>query len=279
MVDSNKSESIRELLFLMGYVAFVFIMLLYTSFVEGGALVDYIFQKNIFYTSLFAIGLIIIVTYILLKINNKSELLEGVNIHEPEESPLFNKIKSSYSIKNMTFGCIIIFSIIGLFGALTNTFFAQTPLEQQFTNTGKVLSSSYPGAPAETLFFLALFFTGIIVINAVVKRYNLPKETRISLIFVLILLLTAGWWGFHNLKYGDSDLNSLSVIIFGFGALLLTYVTGSIIPFLMWHDINNLTYKLNELFGDQRVILVTVIIIAVVIILWALTLRRKKIIK
>ncbi len=70
------------------------------------------------------------------------------------------------------------------------------------------------------------------------------------------------------MRYGTSELSMLVVIFFWGMMGLLIVLTGSIIPSLIFHDMNNLFYKLNMMFSSDKVIYATVAVLALLLVIF-----------
>ena len=161
---------------------------------------------------------------------------------------------------NLIMFSILIFSVLGLIGVFSNTFFAQIPqVEQQVTETGKVLLSIEPAASSENMFFFFLISLILSFVNFYTFKYK--WEIGVNYLFRLFLIpLIIGllWMGLHSVRYGSSDLALLGVFTFGFFGALLTLLFESLIVWWTWHILNNLFFKINE-FQSDDLVLITVI--------------------
>ena len=124
-------------------------------FAFGGVESSEYFGGVAFYYAYGLMGLAGVAAFYILG-KNKAKFGYAV-IHDPTEG-LFSKYKI-LSFWRWTFLGVIVWGIVGMFSFISNTFFWQIPaLQQQFTETGKLLSAIEPASTSETLFDLFLFF-------------------------------------------------------------------------------------------------------------------------
>ncbi len=253
---------LKGLLFLALYYTFSSIMKLVGLFSEGGATLNAEMVKNAFYSPLLLEAGFIILVFQIINFSGQNfetirKLLKGTQIHNPEDSII--KSKWLQSIPNMLFASIIFFSIIGIVGTQANLFFADTPIQQQITPIGKTLLGTYPGAGAETLIFFAILISGVVLNNMFQRRFKYGDAVWAGInIGILPILGAIGWRGLHLLRYGDSQLSTLATLAFGYFGSLITMVTGSVIPWLIYHDENNIFVILNKLFDNTIILWVTI---------------------
>lgn len=282
---SKLKETGKEFLYFLLYIGWVALMMLLGLTKEGGASLAEVLQKSLFYNSILPYGLVGITLLLILKFGFKQKkFMYGVNFHEPQESPLnsFSSRWKSFSNKYLTFrnvffGSLVTFILLGLIGAIRNQFYAATTIGQQITTTGKLILGVYPGSTAETLLFLFFIFLLVIINNLLQARLKYGNETRDIINLLLIpILIGILWTMVHLLRYGDSDLNLIIVFGFGFVNTLITIATGSIFPFLIFHDVNNFFVTFNSLFSDQTIGIWTGVILVFIVFLWIITGKRKR---
>lgn len=269
---SETKNSPKELIVYLGYSLLVGILWLTAFFVEGGATLEEELTKSAFYSPLFIWGFFGIFGLIILKlIFNDHPLFAGVNIHEPEEAVL-GRWSFFTNIWNIIWTSIVLFSIMGVIGVKSNLFFAQTPISQQITSTGKILLSAFPASGAETLFFLFLLFFLKIIINGLQMKFDFSDATKNVLTYFFIpVIISAGWILLHILRYGESQLSIISVALFGFTGAILTLLSGSVIVWLIAHDLNNVYFTMQKLFEADTIMFGTIIGIVLITIIGIVT--------
>lgn len=249
-------REVIDIVFLVVYVVLTIgVFSLFVGFGLGGFDKEEIFTKNNFYIPY---GIVFLIGVIALKVagiflhGEREAKYEGAVLHDPEQTPLgkFRVLKNPILL---ILGTLLLFTILGYFATVSQTFFNEIPrYEQQFTPAADVFFSVYPAAPSETLgaiFLIALFglFIGLLA-----KKYKLPF-IAVFIIFLLGSTIISTGYGYvnHIRRYGDSEIAMRNVLGFWAFGGFLTGLTGSVIPFLLLHDLNNFFYKLSEVFGSD----------------------------
>jgi len=258
---------VKTTLILLGFVIYgVFSTILLPMLVGlgplGGFEVRAILEKFWFYSGMsigFLLGIIAISIASFIIFKEKDKDINGIILHNPEKG-VFGFAKKYLTVFNMVFVSLILFGLLGIFSSTTQTFFSEIPeTQQQFTETADVMFSVFPASPSETfgLVFVVLLF--LFILGLYYKKKNIPKGSFliISIPIVLVVSLAYGWIN-HVMRYGQSELSMVVVLLFWGLMGLLIVLTGSIIPSLLLHDTNNLFYKLNILFSSDIVIYATV---------------------
>ena len=255
---------------------------------------DY-FINNIFYFIILTVSIIFFLVIKFREIiiygdenpitSNKNVLFANIIGHDERDSLLWNLgeyfRKRGYTKKNIfqflmnPLRLIMIFLvlgiIIGMLGAVTNTFLSKFPsVQQQFTETGKIISVAEPSAGSENIFFIWILLA--IPFNLIlwgVKKLRLP---RWAYWLFLILFIPAGgllWAGFHRIVYGALEEKLLSTFIFGSVGTFLTILFGSIFPFWLIHNPNNFFGGFKEVIGSNEVIVAyTIVALVILIVIW-----------
>jgi len=165
---------------------------------------------------------------------------------------------------------IIFFSILGFVGSISPQSSAYIfPLgagqvAQQTTPTGKLLFGFY-NAPAENVFLYIILFTAISFwLYFATHKLGLPFKVALGIAIIPIALFAAFIWReIHFLVSGSSEIRSFSNVLFGFNGAFLTILTGSVIPFEVYHITNNLFITSRTIFGSE----ITIVIFAALMIL------------
>lgn len=230
---------------------------------ESINLTKYTFYNStlgIVFTFILAIKIINIISYM-----NKWDFEIPFFLHDPEFSPARN-------FKVLTDLRTII--LISLFLSTLNTLSAisQTSLpefEQQVTETAKITFAIYPASPAETMTMVALLCILILMPNYYLwKKFKYPFAV-FCLINIVLFTIGGGMYGYalHTYRYGSSETAINSVIFFWSLSGLLTASTGSAIPAVVMHDVNNGILSAKTEFGNSAVAVFMGIFLLIVLIL------------
>lgn len=161
--------------------------------------------------------------------------------------------------------------IFGIFGFINFAFLGQQSytgtivLPQQFTPTSSLIYSTLLVPGAENLGAAALVVLSIVLLGYYARKKNFTPETYkvlLFLVFIIGFMLFAV--GNHLLRYSASDISLLTVAIFWGVGGLITFVTGSFIPFWMMHLTNNLFIDMGRLFSSD---IVTIYVLVGIILL------------
>lgn len=281
MVDKYVKGELLELAFLAVYVAFVLGALsLAIGFGFGGFELSEVLAKNNFYIPygiIFLVGIIALKVTGIFLFGKKDAKIEGSVVHDPEQSPIggFKVIKNPFLLAYLS---LIVFALLGWLAVRTQTFFSEIPkYEQQFTKGADLFFSIYPASPAETLGAIFLISITGLVLGYFLKKGKLGKMTFLFL-FIPIGSVVSMLYGIinHLARYGNSDIALINVAFFWFFGGLITTITGSMIPFLVMHDVNNFFYRLSKLFSSDIVTFITFTSIGILVVLFFIVLFRIK---
>lgn len=276
-MDKYTKSEWFEILALVIYVVFVVgVMSLMFGFGAGGFDRADIMQKNNFYIPygvIFLIGLIACKIIGMFIFTKAEEPVDGAMIHDPEQSPIgqWKLIKNPFLL---AFFCVILFGIIyymaSINSTVSNTFFIDIPkYEQQFTPAADLFFSVYPASPVETLGSLFLIAVLGLFLGYMVKKGKLGKLT-FWILFIPGGAIVSMLYGIinHMARYGSNAIATQSVAVFWFMSGLMTTMTGSIIPALILHDMNNFFYRFSQLFSSVIVSIVTFFTLGLMIFLF-----------
>ena len=132
---------------------------------------------------------------------------------------------------------------------------------QQITKTAEIVLNVEPSALAETL--MVGWFIGLLIgfFKFLVWKKNLPEWSYFFFSIVIIGVMGVLWLSYHNARYGSDEVASLFTLFFGMGGALLTVLTGSLLPWLAWHQTNNLFVIMGLVLSKEINIVVTAVII------------------
>lgn len=206
-------------------------------------------------------------------------------IFSPEEGwmgkikELKNTLRSPWKI---LFLSIILVSLFGMTGAMLNTSFVGIPtIEQQVTKTSEVIISVEPSSSSETSSELFVLFLALSFIFLIAKKYKLGKGFTILMsLFVAIPLRALFAVAIHLLRYGSEEANLIGIFITRYFNSLITLATGTIIFEYVWHSLNNFFVKINEMFANEIILIITLISLTIFTIvgstIWYISSRKKR---
>ena len=279
--DKYAKHEILELAFLVIYIVLVIgVFTLFAGFGLGGFSREEILNKANFYIPygiIFLLGIIALKVVGIFVFGKKHAALEGVIVHDPPQTPL-GKFKLFNRPFLLAYFSLIVFMLLGWWFSLTQTFFSDIPrYEQQFTTGADLFFSVYPASPSETLG--AIFLIGLVglILGWMVLKGKLGKIVAFVL-FVISGTIASLLFGIinHQLRYGSSEVALANVAVFWTFGGLITTLTGSMIPFLILHDVNNFYFRLSKLFSSDIVTFITFTIITILIVLFLIVFIRAK---
>ena len=269
-------------------VAVVFVAILLTigflfpqtiGLAAGGFDSERVLEQFNFYTV--GIGYLIAILFFIfgmMWISREGTYGDGVLFASQGEFPSLPIFKQ-FSMIRLTLLFLIISLILGVFVLNTQqtSFTGFRVLEHQFTPMGSVTYSALlipisenAGAALITAFFL--FFLTLLA-----KKINMDR-TSFLLVAWFMIPAVVGFYGLanHVLRYGSSEFNLTVVLIFWAIIGLLTVATGSFIPGVVLHLVNNLLFDLKRFFDNEAIMAVFVgVIIALILLFVYLTFIRK----
>lgn len=174
----------------------------------------------------------------------------------------------------------IIFSILGMYAAFTNTTFTGIgAIEQQFTVGDTLIFKGALIPAAENLGAAFLFAFVLFLWRYLCRDKKLPVGLFIGGAIILALL-TFAFYGYinHIMRYENLELAMATVLGFWTVGGLVTVLTGSFIPFWIMHICNNLFYELGKHYTNEVIGLWTGgFVIALGLMYVLLFIRRKNV--
>lgn len=118
----------------------------------------------------------------------------------------------------------------------------------QITPLSEVVFTAEPASFGETATLLFLFAIIEGIIGYICAKFKLKKMGffLISLFFTPFLLSLA-WGGIHSVVYGNSDVDFVKTMVFGFVGALMTILFGQFTWWYVLHFLNNTITKLQEI--------------------------------
>lgn len=244
-----------------------------------------------------------LITFVLLSIGEFAQFLSRKNekiykaigwfgsiIINPEMSILYNKKTNDYytgfkwakKTKSLLWLSIIFFSLLGILAVVNNTFLLELPhLTQQILPLGEAILEVEPAGTE--IFGLVL----IISINLYFWKYIQKKTGFDNAVYWVIAIPTSILFGvfayglpLHFFRYPASDQSLIAVAIFWFIATFLIIIFANIYIVWLFKDMNNLFLYLNGKYADERVVVITILIISFIfligIAIWLIKKEKKK---
>jgi len=280
---SEKTKKILQHVSLAGVLLFIMLSLSQTiGLGRTGFDSTNVLQQFFFYTGP-AVGFLlgILLFFIAELYISKGDNLYGdsVSFASPGESPAPTKLVPRGQFRLFLLS-VIIFFIFGLYLVYTKQTFADVATlgKQQFTVLDSIIFSSALVPAAENLGAAFVWALSLFFIRSLCRRKNLSKNS-FMIIAVFFAPVIFGLFGLFNhlLRYGNSDVALLYVIMFWAIGGIITVLSGSFIPFWILHLSNNLFVDLSKYYTNDIILVFTIASIIGIIIIYALLyLRRNK---
>lgn len=221
------------------------------------------YDKYSFYIGAVAISAMFILAMKIFGIFTKGKI--ETFIHDPTLSPVGNYFKKVHWINNplkLYIFSLFCASFVGLLSAYSNTFFALTPGTLfQINPISNIYFGVEPAATSETLIFLGLFSLVATSLNYGLGKYYKNSLLRYTLQFFALMIVGIFFWRiYHNLNYGGEEIKIWAVILFAFLGTLFTWFFHSIFVWLAFHQQNNFYFTLNDMFGNDQILIYTILI-------------------
>jgi len=182
-------------------------------------------------------------------------------IHDPDEGILtkvagFRWARNGFKIFMVS---IIFFSLVGLLGVISNTFFWQPPtIGQQFTTGGQLIGETEPASFAESTLDLFVLFLILSFVKWIQFKNKFGKDFFNGIAFTLVPILMGFWRvAYHFTRYGGSELNLFAVFLPGWLQSYFVLLFGTVIIYYVWHFTNNFFFGMNTLFSDEVTVVAT----------------------
>lgn len=267
--EKDKREIVFTVLFALFFFGVLSAFFLTSS---GGSRERNILDKNLVYNSWGLIGVLIIVALKFAESQMRKGSAEwkrwgwlNALIHDPEEGVpglmryrVFAHPGKLYVLSFLFFGTLML-----VVGAGLQTSFVGTPqVTFQVTETAQVFFMTEPAASAETALFgaIVMILAGLVAWG--VARAGQPRW--VYFVFALLLIpIIAGVLGtaWHKDRYGFDDAAQVNVFLFWSVGVAVMLLTGSIIPWLVWHQMNNLVIGAVDVAGQVPVLVLGSIIL------------------
>ena len=264
------------------YILFTLLMVVggfYTLTALGGLTEEIDRTRFWFFSAMFLVFDVAIITF---KIG-KNTFLKSTSwakhiyfpIHDPEYG-IFKGIKFLANPFNVLILSVLLFTILGFVGSVfpqsSEYLFplAAGQVSQQTTPEGKLFFGFFNAVPENTFLYIILF-TFVTLLSFILRRFNIPYQAILIIVIIIGAPLASYAWGaIHTGVSGSDEVRGFGHLLFGFNGGLLTLTTGSIIPFDVYHIINNIFYRAREVYGSEVTIFVFIALIILEIILVSL---------
>lgn len=211
-------------------------------------------------------------------VNKEKDSLYGSSIafSSPGETPAIPIFKR-FSNLQIALLSIIIFSILGLIPAFTQTTFTGiSSIEQQFTPTSQLLFSTFLIGGAENLGAALVIAASLVGLRILGRKYNWGKIEFISYSFLLVPILTGIYWVInHLLRYSGQDTNLMITFLFGVIQAFLVIMTGSFVIGWILHMSNNFFYDISRIFSNETTGIYAITLVIIFGVLYYLIYKNK----
>ena len=114
-----------------------------------------------------------------------------------------------------------------------------------------------------TILFLLFILAGGVAF--LTSKFIKNKKIALMTFFLLLILfvspiISLSWGGLHRIVYANSEIAFFATLVFGFVGSIITILSGTFIPFWIWHVFNNLYAGLSQLPRVEDVIFISLIL-------------------
>lgn len=229
-------------------------------------------------TGISALVLIILALLVQIFIKKDDKYGDSIVFASPGEKPALSFFKK-YSNFRLFLLSSIIFSILGLVNFLSRqqVFTGVSVLKEQFTNLDNIIFSNTLVPISENLGAALIIAAGIFGLRYILYKRQANLINFNILIYLVPFLIGIYAVALHLLRYSGSEVSLIVVFFFWTIGGFLTLMTGSFIPFLTMHLMNNLFYDLKAYFNRDIVwVVVTIAIILLIASYFLLYMKGKK---
>lgn len=224
---------------------------------RGGFDSEEVLKQYSFYVNGYILLALLAGAFIVQFIINRGDNKYGNSLYfasqgEKPSVPFFKR----FSQLQLTFLSIIIFGLLAMVSFLVRqqVYTGVAVLEQQFTVVDSILFSTILIPASENLQVAFIAAVAIVLFGILARRTNMTAGNFVIFSAVIVILIFGFFgWANHLLRYGGSDIDILIVIGFWTIGGLITFVTGSFIPFWIMHMMNNLFFDLSRWFTNELI--------------------------
>ena len=149
-----------------------------------------------------------------------------------------------------------------------------SPLEQQVSGTARFVFDIYPASPSETTLLGAIVSIFALITFGIYKLFKADFKNPLifysfAIINVVIFTIVGSFFGtwLHTYRYGGSEVAIATVAKFWGISGFIIALTGSLIPALVFHDVNNAILSARQHFATQTVTTYVAIFLFISIVL------------
>lgn len=253
---SGKKQAINTSLLIMFLLFLMIVPPLLLGLGAGGFSVREVFDQWSFYVG--PGGLLLVVCFIAVVVQlwikeGDNKYGNGISLASNGEPPAIPFFKRFTTLQLILYS-LILFSFLGLIGQLTEqtAFTGVGSLEQSFTPGQALLFSTFLIVIAENAGIMALFAIIIVTSRYFARKFDWSKATYLGVV-ALSTLSTSGLYGLinHKLRYGFNEISLFKVFMFWEVGGIITLLSGSGIPFLILHGVNNAVIAFKEFFTNE----------------------------
>ncbi len=253
-------------------------------FLGGGAEDPELFNKVIFYSAvgsgfLFGIVALRIIEFFATRSNEVYQKYGWAKaiIHEPRLGwlkglPFYDFFTKFHILLILSVWFFSIMSFASVISGRFFTFVSLPPVQQQVTETARLALAVEPAASVETvmfMFLISLLFGPILWLRDSGRLTgNVPIDDLISRFLQVgaVLFFSFIWVGFHLIRYGADDTAIFATFVFGLIGGIFFLLSGSFIPWYIFHVMNNLVLMAKILFSSDLMLILSVIILLIITI-------------
>ena len=268
-ISKKKNKTVSILIFGLILLTIMTFGSTFLGFGKGGFEITDVFKQFSFYFQ-FGVGslmIILIITALEFFINkNDAKYGEGDGFYTPNQYPHWKSTFFDNPFR-VILAFSIIFSIMGVFSGVTSqTYFGVGSMGQQFTKLDGFLFNLFLVVPSENLGVAALLAVVLFFTRYWARKSNIDASNfKIYAWIFGVLSFSVYGVTYHLLRYSNTDLAISNVLVVWTIGGILTMLSGSAIPFLILHAVNNGFYELGRSFSKDAVIIDLYLFIAVMI--------------
>lgn len=271
--QKKKSNWLSTLLIMLILAVAITVVSGFIGFGKQGFDISSVFQQFTVYVG-FGIGSLIGILFLEIYFRTKAKDSETSTFFN---SPRFKFLSNPIQLLLLS---LIVFSVLGFVTTAfhQNTFFLGIgTLKEQFTTFDGILYNWTLVVTSENLG--ASLFAGLLVLFLYLAAEKWKfKGQNFKYLAILLFIVSFVIYGFvlHQLRYSQSEPDLARVIIFWAIGGILTVATGSIIPFLAMHGMNNTFVELASKYSRDTALIPIIIFIVVLVVLYVLLFVRGK---
>ena len=263
----NWSSEHSEIVLISILASLMILILPLLALFAGGDTSQYLIQ-TITYLAIGAVSLLMIYIMKNEEIRTKGRSYVTTYIYDPEKGVL-QKLFPKLSFGLFVSVLVIVFTIAGFYSVYANTFFFSPPTYKfQISPAGDVFLQAEPAAMSESLLFLLILSIAVSAIKYFAGQQRLGRGVVPVLIYLVAPIITTAFvFAYHLARYGADEKGLFFVLLLGFIGSLMTLLSGSFIPWYLWHFSNNLFIGLNKYMSNEALPAIAFIVLLLEVLL------------